>query len=1110
MMFSFRLIPIFLLLLTVAVSARGQDKEKENGPVRIALVSAEKGETLVKVLTVAEAKLSELSGVEMLERAAIDRVLAEHKLTLSGLVAADQAVAIGKLLTVDLFAVLDAGADAKEVGGLVIFDAHTGVRLWDAALPAGKFDATVRGVVDAVAAARQKHQKVKQLRPVCVLTVRNVDLPRDMDAFCDSVGLLLERRLVASPDLAVLERRRLNQVNRERDLPTASPLRQLLASVVTLELEVGRSAEKDGLRATALLSDGQGKSLGKATVEIGKRDAAALSAALLRETARVLEAKVAPAEPERKREAARFLREAEFYLGHKDPVRALPAAQSAQALSPDDPSLRVAAARILLDAASDVLDPGGKRGVGSFVHKVDPNTLAWSLDLARSGSERLLEVKSLPENTRLTSSGNVHKMFAESALHAYLQRVDGLTEGVSADARAAVEAIHANQRRLNAIHMERLEAGVHDRASFEQYTEQLTQSFFWLLNAKQPAEKWVETQEQLRRWAALARKYQDVRAAKVMTLLSRVLYHYRYPPQINEEQAARLRKLWSEISEHPDPIVAAYGRLGVLATELSFHKLSDEQRRAKVHEYRLFVQEQLQKAPHAPDAFRLTLYLAAFNGIEQLLNRPGYAEELKELTEFMFGRKELAPTIAQITAFTFEGRRMPEGYRYAYDVLRRALLILDGKEGHFLSYSTSPQMLRHEQEMRRREYRSRQDEIAQADPSAAPDRFTSLRGAQTLIDIYPNKEGIVWLHQPVVDKGTVYVAGIEIRGTPARHAVRLVRLTPDKEDKWEGRKIEVSLRNQPWAGTAEKPFRLGIYFGTSACVYDGRYYLGTREHGIFAFPFNDGEPERITTAEGLPSNFVQGLACFEGKLYAYLGEPENHLFGKDSYIVAWDLRQRKCEVLASSRRKEKRSPFDDNRPLLSNFFRTDAKRKQILFAAQAQHPLNGLWAFDVQKKTFKRLFILHNADVEIVGPSARIEGDLLRMPTKMGVFDYDLARNDGHLRYDGGEVRLEVSLLRSAVFGLKGIPFYRRWTNNTWNAAGPFALADDWLWAAKPFSRRPLDGGEPELLAPLRPGKKYFQPSECLRKFDDHRLLVGDEFGLWLVPLPEKKKERDR
>ncbi|HEY7158295.1 MAG TPA: hypothetical protein VH575_30360 [Gemmataceae bacterium] len=1107
MMFSLRLIPIFLLLLTAAAPARGQDKE--NGPVRIALVSAEKGETLVKVLTVAEAKLTELPGVEMLERSAIDRVLAEHKLTLSGLVAADQAVAIGKLLTVDLFAVLDAGSDAKEVGGLVIFDAHTGVRLWDAALPAGKFDATVRGVVDAVAAARQKHQKVKQLRPVCVLTVRNVDLPRDMDAFCDSVRLLLERRLVASPDLAVLERRRLNQVNRERDLPTASPLRQLLVSVVTLELEVGRSSEKDGLRATALLSDGRGKSLGKATVEIGKRDAAALSAALLRETARVLEAKVAPAEPERKRESARFLREAEFYLAHKDPVRALPAAQSAYALSPDDPSLRVAAARILLDAASDVIDPGGKLHVGSFVRKVDPDTLERSLELARDGSERLLEVESLPENTRLTSSGNIHKMFAEGALFDFLKRVDGLTEGVSADARAVIEAVHANQRRLNAIRMRRIEAGVHDRASFEKYTEQLNRSFFWILNPRRSGEEWVETQEQLRPWAALARKYADAQSSNSRSLFSFVLSQYRYPPQISEEQATRLRKLWSEISEHPDPIVTVYGRLGFLATELSFHKLSDEQRRTKVHEYRLFVQEQLEKAPRAPDAFRLTLYLAAFDAIDQLRNRPGLHEELKELTEFMFGRKELVSSVAQIAAFHFSSLRTPEGHRYAYGVLRRALSILDGKEGHFLSYSTSPQMLRHEQEVMRREYRSRQDQIAQADPSAAPDRFTSLPGAQTLIDVYPNKEGIVWLHQPVVDKGTIYVAGIELREKPLRHAVRLVRLTLDKEGKWEGRKIEVSLRNQPWAGSKDNQFRLGIYFGTSACVHDGHYYLGTRGHGIFAFPFDDGAPERITTAEGLPSNFVQGLACFEGKLYAYLGEPE-HLDGKDSYIVAWDLRERKCEVLASSRRKEKRSPFDDNNPLLSTFFRTDAKRKQILFAAHAQHPLNGLWAFDVQTKTFKRLFILHNADVELVGPSARIEGNVLRMPTKMGVFDYDLARNDGHLRYDNGEVRLEVGPTRSAVFGLKRNLFYRQWTNNTWNAAAPFALTDGWLWAAKPFSRRSLDGGEPELLAPLRPGQKFFQPGQCLQKFDDRRLLVGDEFGLWLVSLPEKKKERDR
>ena len=43
------------------------------------------------------------------------------------------------------------------------------------------------------------------------------------------------------------------------------------------------------------------------------------------------------------------------------------------------------------------------------------------------------------------------------------------------------------------------------------------------------------------------------------------------------------------------------------------------------------------------EVLRLNLYLAAADGIDQLVNLPGYAEEKKELCEFMLGRKELEP-----------------------------------------------------------------------------------------------------------------------------------------------------------------------------------------------------------------------------------------------------------------------------------------------------------------------------------------------------------------------------------------------------------------------------------------------------------------------------------
>ena len=243
----------------------------------MALVGTDKTEILTNALTLAEAKLSQVPGVRLLERQNIDRVLAEQKLNLSGLIATEQVLTLSKLLAVDLFAVVEVNADKKELSGLVIFEAGTGVRLWDAALPSGDLDQSVTAIVDALGTARTKRRAGPSKRTVCLLTVRNTDLPRELDALCDSVGLLLERQLVASPDLALLERRRLEQVNKERDLPLDSPLRPLLASVVTIELEVGASPDRKGLKATVLLSEGQGKSLGKVTATVATRDAATLS-----------------------------------------------------------------------------------------------------------------------------------------------------------------------------------------------------------------------------------------------------------------------------------------------------------------------------------------------------------------------------------------------------------------------------------------------------------------------------------------------------------------------------------------------------------------------------------------------------------------------------------------------------------------------------------------------------------------------------------------------------------------------------------------------------------------------------------------------------------------
>jgi hypothetical protein len=1088
-------------LLFLVLSA--QAALKPDAEVRVALVSADRAEAVRNVLALAEAKLSEETGVAVLERQAVDRVLAEQKLTLSGVVAADQVVAVGKLLAVDLFAVLET-AESKEAVGLVVFDARTGTRLWDAALPAGGVEAAVRATVDAIKAARQKREMVEKLRTVCILTVRNADLPRDRDGFCDSVGRLLERLLIASPDLVLLERRRLEFVSKERDLPVDSPLRGLLASVVAVELEIGRSADGKGLRATAFLSDAKGKSIGKAVATTANQDAAALAKKLFEETAKALHAKVAAVADGQARESGRFLREAVFFWEHKDPHRALPAVESAYALQPGDPSLRVALARGLLEEAAEVLDPGRKKSVGAFVHKVDPDKLDVSLELARRGSETLIDAESVAGDTKLTPSGNVHKTLAEKALHIYMQMVDGLTEGVSASAREGIETVRGNQERMIDIRLDRLERGLHDKASFDAYTLQMSHSLMRLMThaaTKESSQQWVVGVKRLRTWAAAARKYEDVGAGSSMAMLSQILFTYRYDRKIDQSAQARLQEVWAELAEHPNLTIAVYGRLGGITNALKFGAASGMERLRKVHDYRLFIQEHLDRGAQ-PDILRRNLYLAAMEGVELLLNRDGYGEELKALCEFMLAHKELVPSVTQMTAFHFLTRRTHEGYRYAYDVLQRSLEMMEGNKGRVLMFADSDFVLQHDRDSRRKEFLRIQSDIRQADPTVGPAPATPWEKVETLIDIYENKQGIVWLQQPVVHEGAVWVAAISVEGEPLKHFVYLIRLTPGGEQKREGRRIEVSLPFKPWGGTKDNPFRLNVAFGTVSCVYKDRYYLGTKRHGILAFPLDGSMPERISTADGLPSDAVQALVGAGGKLYAYLGETN-----KDSAIITWDVEAKKVAVLASSRRKEKHSPFDDNTPLVSSVMLADLARNRILFSAFSpfiQHPLNGLWAIDAKTGAFDRLFILHNGDIGLIGPSSHIEGDRLVMPSAFGVFSYDLARKESQLHYD--KVSLEVAPTRSAVFGLKKFPAYSRWTDGSFNARPPYLVVGGWLCAAAPFTRRTLDGSTEELLAGLRPGQKFFQPTECLQMFrGETELIVGDVHGLWLVTLPKPK-----
>src|SRR5436305_15348857 len=91
-----------LCLSPLPVSAQpGPAKPGSNA--RVALVSNQSQQGVKNVLDLAQAQLSADKNLVLPERAGIERILDEQKLSLSGLADASTAIAVGKLLSVELF-----------------------------------------------------------------------------------------------------------------------------------------------------------------------------------------------------------------------------------------------------------------------------------------------------------------------------------------------------------------------------------------------------------------------------------------------------------------------------------------------------------------------------------------------------------------------------------------------------------------------------------------------------------------------------------------------------------------------------------------------------------------------------------------------------------------------------------------------------------------------------------------------------------------------------------------------------------------------------------------------------------------------------------------------
>ncbi len=233
---------ILFLTALFCLSISGYAKE-ENVP-RLALVCG--GNSLPEgLLALTEADLFDDSGIVMIERTEIDKILSEQKI--SGLFGSADAMQLGRILQVNIFAVL-------ERRSVVVFDAETGLRYADESLSddlESSRDKVARAIKDS--ARKWRKRENNELPLFGVLEVRNADFPVERDAWCKAVVGLLERELLEN-GAGVLERSRLVMVSRERTL-TRNDSNHLLASMNQIDLEFTRGKTVKTFIVTARIGE---------------------------------------------------------------------------------------------------------------------------------------------------------------------------------------------------------------------------------------------------------------------------------------------------------------------------------------------------------------------------------------------------------------------------------------------------------------------------------------------------------------------------------------------------------------------------------------------------------------------------------------------------------------------------------------------------------------------------------------------------------------------------------------------------------------------------------------------------------------------------------------
>ncbi|MGD9612569.1 MAG: hypothetical protein AB7V22_06660 [Kiritimatiellia bacterium] len=913
----------------------------QEAPPRVALLATTLNADSEKYLDVATAELSARGDLELVERQAIRQVLGEQALALQQ---DASGVAAGQLLRADVVGVLETTPDGKEAGGFAVLDTATGVSYWNAGLDQTDVEGVAGEMARGVAAALEKRNRTGALGTVCVLGARNAEFPRNLDVFCETVAYLLERRLVANPALATLDRRRLEAVVSENALPgVESKSAALRASLRLVELDFRRGAADGEMKVLVRTTDAGGTLIAQPEVA-GPQDAAALADRLQAALAEVLHAAPQAAAGDRAQEANRFRAQGKILWDrdlHEAGMRAYEAAYA--------------------------LDPGADKQIGEYVdrllHRAYDHSLAGRVAETLEYVGRALDVED--------RHGVRRKYMAEFGRDYVLSALVRCKPGLAADASQAA-AYDGLRRRylatvgltdaagtpsaatLNAESATRSNVGGIPVYYADSFSPQLRFPVLAALALSRDADEFFRLLDiRLVPWLAREADPAQPHDAGIITTIDnlcgtelRHVWQSRGYVPFDAAYVQGLRALAARFRAHPRKVVQLEGAYLERRIDLEVALRSGSAEDPEVLSPRVAELIDMALGIVAPPASlpagdEAVVYEMAARAAK-LLDHPNRnttkngrsCGELRRIAETMidFGRLS-GPVLATLldSEADFETYRLP--------VLRRLKTAHAAGTHVWLSVN-----------------RKEVDEYLKALPVEREAAASGSVAAQ-LWDL-PARDAFQFRQVGlcVQNEDTWYVFAGQEPGASRNDgaAVDVLRI-----DVGSGRAIPLA-RIQPrtcWVSqyvNARAARGCEGDFIEGAVPAGGRLWIATSGDGLYGVSLDGvGEPAHIGMAEGLPSDVIHSVAAVGDRLYFGCGQ-----LGTEGYLAAYDLTSGRSEVLASTLRASPETPLDS---LVGGFrirgIAPDAPRNRLLLVVDHGdlQPATGLWEFRLDQNTFRQI-----------------------------------------------------------------------------------------------------------------------------------------------------------